>query len=132
MNADRAARLLLPVDDGPDPEPEVEELPRSEVPERPDRVARAVWEREVGDGLPLDPPYDLEERLARDARDAAYLIEQARSHHRLAATWHERYLVYENALRRIVMAADRGGTLTQHLDAARELLPKTRYKRPPR
>jgi hypothetical protein len=36
------------------------------------------------------------------------------------------------ALRALVMAADRGSTLTRHLEAARRLLPPSIYKRPPR
>jgi hypothetical protein len=43
-----------------------------------------------------------------------------------------RELAYEDVLRKIVMAADCGRTLERHLEAARELLPPSRYKRPPR
>jgi len=103
-----------------------------DVPPRPDRVARATWERATREGLPPGPPYDAGERLQRLARDVEYLVDNARAHHRLAQLWHDRYLAYEDALLALVKAADRGGSLTAPLDDVRRLLPVSRYRAPRR
>jgi hypothetical protein len=103
------------------------------VPDTPDRGDVALWERETSAAtLPTGPPWDVPERLAWIGRDVAYLVDTARTYYRLAKLWHDRHQQQQEVLRKLVMAADRGGSLTAHLEAARELLPKTRYKRPPR
>lgn len=128
------------VDD--DPAPDVE-LPRIEVGfEAQDPVAKVAWEQHHEP--PWDtwgayrapmPPYDIVERLETITRDATYLRDKARSDHYTLSVWLERQQQQEKILRRIVMAADRGGDLTKLLEAARDVLEQTstrRYRRPPR
>lgn len=99
------------------------------VPERDDRVARAEWERDAK-YLPPGPPYDLEDRLAATMRDARYLVDTLRSYRRLAQLWLDRYESQQSAAKKLLMAADRGGSLEKHLDALRDLMPPTVYRRP--
>lgn len=96
-----------------------------------DPAARASWERGAA-YLPPGPPYDAPERMRAILSDVEYLIRQQRVSQQLSRSLYDRMVAYEDALRKIVMAADCGRSLTKHLEVARELLPPTRYKRPPR
>lgn len=105
--------------------------PGDDIDVADDPVARAEFERRAG-YVPNGPPWDVGERLRAALRDVDYIAAEAASQRRIAQVQMARAEAYLNALRKIVMAADRGGSLTRHLEAAREILPKSRYRRPPR
>lgn len=114
--------------------PDVEDEPFGAAllpPAKPDRVDAAYRQRELDDEHAM-PPWDAGARLALLARDVTYLVDSARTWHNLAKMYYDRYMTQRKLVRQLVMAADRGSSLTKHLDALRDTLPANVYKRPPR
>ncbi len=78
------------------------------------------------------PPYDLARRLNTAARDADYLIRTVLQAERLAQRFHDRATAFERALRDVVLAYERGGSLRPAMARSRALMNADgRYHKPP-